>query len=583
MGKKLVHLTLFVAVLAAAVGITLYTGQGKTEVMIYNFVFLAVMVVLYLVGMIGGMFRMNNLTEAFQNGSDQLKSIFRKNEKENLKKLSALRGIFVNRFLDERMEMFVDEMEILEEGIADLETYINEEEIELHVHKRLLEMVPDILTSLGILGTFVGLVWGLKNFDPGNYEAMTGSVTALVEGIKVAFMTSIYGIAFSIIYTYGVKSEYHFMTEMFQKFFNEFHIYVMPSAENETRNILISTQKTQTSAMEMMAEQVAIQMVEGFAKVITPTFVKMNESLDSIVSTVTKTQTEAAKELLEAFAKEMDRSFGNQFGQFQEMLEELKKTQTENMHYTNALYQTLSTQMGDSYAKQDAMMKDSLLEMDTMVKQMITESGGLVSKVLDQNQVIMKSQMEQSADWLNKITTEQNTYMESVNLMMKETQNIQKQQEQEYQRLSEYMKEAEETSAKFWVACNQTMQKYVEAAAKGVEKVSAANQTGTEALKENAEIMQEFNRRLQDFTEYQKHSLSVMEKLGGLLESTRAAGISTIPSAGKAESINKEALMHLEAVLEEQSERQERLLEEMTILLREISKGDRKSKFSLFK
>jgi uncharacterized protein YxeA len=370
---------------------------------------------------------------------------------------------------------------------------------------------------------------------------------------------------------------------MFQKFFNEFHIYVMPSAENETRNILISTQKTQTSAMEMMAEQVAIQMVEGFAKVITPTFVKMNESLDSIVSTVTKTQTEAAKELLEAFAKEMDRSFGNQFGQFQEMLEELKKTQTENMHYTNALYQTLSTQMGDSYAKQDAMMKDSLLEMDTMVKQMITESGGLVSKVLDQNQVIMKSQMEQSADWLNKITTEQNTYMESVNLMMKETQNIQKQQEQEYQRLSEYMKEAEETSAKFWVACNQTMQKYVEAAAKGVEKVSAANQTGTEALKENAEIMQEFNRRLQDFTEYQKHSLSVMEKLGGLLESTRAAGISTIPSAGKAESINKEALMHLEAVLEEQSERQERLLEEMTILLREISKGDRKSKFSLFK
>ena len=64
-----------------------------------------------------------------------------------------------------------------------------------HIHKRLLEMVPDIFTSLGILGTFVGLVWGLKNFEPSNYEAMTTSVASLVDGIKVAFLTSIYGIS----------------------------------------------------------------------------------------------------------------------------------------------------------------------------------------------------------------------------------------------------------------------------------------------------------------------------------------------------------------------------------------------------
>ena len=38
MGKKIVNITLFVAVLAAAIGITLYTGQGKFGVMVYNFV-----------------------------------------------------------------------------------------------------------------------------------------------------------------------------------------------------------------------------------------------------------------------------------------------------------------------------------------------------------------------------------------------------------------------------------------------------------------------------------------------------------------------------------------------------------------
>ena len=65
----------------------------------------------------------------------------------------------------------------------------------------------DIFTSLGILGTFVGLVWGLKNFEPSSYETMTNSVASLVEGIKVAFLTSIYGIALAIVYTSGMKSD----------------------------------------------------------------------------------------------------------------------------------------------------------------------------------------------------------------------------------------------------------------------------------------------------------------------------------------------------------------------------------------
>ena len=50
-----------------------------------------------------------------------------------------------------------------------------------------------------------------------------------------------------------------------------------------------------------------------------------------------------------------------------------------------------------------------------------------------------------------------------------DNQTIQKQQQADYQHLADYLKEAEMSSAKFWVACNQTMQKYVEAAAQGME------------------------------------------------------------------------------------------------------------------
>ena len=104
-------------------------------------------------------------------------------------------------------------------------------------------MAPDIFTSLGILGTFIGLVWGLKSFEPSSYETMTTSVSALVDGIKVAFLTSIYGIAFALIYSSGMKSVYSGMDAKLQGFLERFHLYVLPAAESESRNLMLVSQK----------------------------------------------------------------------------------------------------------------------------------------------------------------------------------------------------------------------------------------------------------------------------------------------------------------------------------------------------
>ena len=55
------------------------------------------------------------------------------------------------------MDSFVDAMEKNQEGIGDVEDYINEDEIDLHVHKKILEMAPDILPALVFLVLL--LVW----------------------------------------------------------------------------------------------------------------------------------------------------------------------------------------------------------------------------------------------------------------------------------------------------------------------------------------------------------------------------------------------------------------------------------------
>ena len=550
MSKKILNLLAFLAVLAGCIAMTVFTGKGSVSTMIYNFVFLAIMTVLYLAGMLGGMFRVEGIGQALHRGKEELTGIFKTPGKVKNESLVYLKGIFDHKYLDGRLDDFVDGMNQAKEGIGEIEDYINEDDIDLHVHKRILEMIPDIFTSLGILGTFIGLVWGLKNFEPSSYETMTNSVSSLVAGIKVAFLTSIYGIAFAIIYTSGMKSVFSDMNEKLQAFLEKFHIYVLPTAENESRNLMVASQKLQVKAMKQMAEQLSAEMAQSFEKAINPTFQKMNESLDVLTESVTSCQQDVMQEILRSFLREMNGSFKLQFKDFNDALAQLKKAQKENTDYTTNLYHTMSDQLKSSYEKQSETMKD-----------MVNELGNA-----------------------------QGRYISTASRIAQENQEIQKMQQQDYQRVADYLKEAEKTSAKFWVACNQTMQRYVETASQGMEKVSVASQTGTDVLNANRQVMEELEKRLADFASCQDKTLQTMEEVRRLLTDisvTKENG--NISLTGGQQNLNasrmadRQSMDRLYALMKEQGEKQEALLEEMNRNLEELSKTPQKGKFGLFR
>jgi hypothetical protein len=545
MGKKIVNVLLFLVVVAASVGMTIFVGQGTQDVMIYNFVFLGIMVILYLIGMLGGMLKMNNLSAALRRAAEEISSIFKMPGKAKIEDLSALEGIFGQRYLDKKMDDFQESVAKSKEGIGDIEEYINEDELDLHIRKRLLVMIPDILTSLGILGTFVGLVWGLKNFNPNDYEAMTTSVASLVEGIKVAFLTSIYGIALSIVYTMGMKSEYSSMTENLQVFLDRFHAFVMPTAENEARNLLVASQKIQTDAVNKMAEQFSVQLADSFEQVITPTFSKMNDSLDMLVNSVTRCQQDAIKDILDTFMKEMRGSFQLQFNDFNESLELLKQAQKENAEYTTNMYKTMGRQLNELYLQQEKSVKDSVDQLASL----------------------------------------QNRYLATASRIAQDNQSIQKMQQQDYQHVVQYMKEAEQSASRFWVACNQTMKRYVEAASHGMENVTAASQASTDVLKANRRMVDEFDEMMKEFVEYQKLSYQTMEQVRRLLADVSAAGTRDVYLTGgrNASTAQKETLSRIQRLLEEQGENQQALLEEISGSVKDLSKAAQKGKFSLFK
>ena len=59
------------------------------------------------------------------------------------------------------------------------------------------QYIPTFMTSLGILGTFLGIVIGLIEFDTNNIDH---SIPFLLEGLKTAFLTSIVGMLGTIFF-----------------------------------------------------------------------------------------------------------------------------------------------------------------------------------------------------------------------------------------------------------------------------------------------------------------------------------------------------------------------------------------------
>ena len=66
-----------------------------------------------------------------------------------------------------------------------------------------LASIPSVFTTIGVLGTFVGIFIALRSFD---VDDIDGSITTLLTGLKTAFLSSIIGIVLSLLSARIVES-----------------------------------------------------------------------------------------------------------------------------------------------------------------------------------------------------------------------------------------------------------------------------------------------------------------------------------------------------------------------------------------
>ena len=178
--------------------------------------------------------------------------------------------------------------------------------LELKSMKDSFKDYKPIIISFGVFGTFIGIFCGLWNFDT---QDITASVPLLLEGLKLAFTTSILGMFFSIILSFienGQKELPDNDSNKYKKILKDILV-----EQQKTNKITNSINKSITHSEKNINEQ----------------FKTVNESLKKALETLSKGATEeiinALKKVISDFNTNLTEQFGDNFKQLNEAVKNM--------------------------------------------------------------------------------------------------------------------------------------------------------------------------------------------------------------------------------------------------------------------
>ncbi|MBP3274760.1 MAG: MotA/TolQ/ExbB proton channel family protein [Butyrivibrio sp.] len=245
---------------------------------------------------------------------------------------------------------------------CDIEDFIGYDLIDSVIHRERLSQVPGVMTGLGILGTFVGLSLGLQSFNTGTTAEITGSIEPLMNGIKVAFHTSIYGMVFSLIFNYVYKRRLDDAENALNYFVRNFKKYVLPDTDKLGVNRMMELQSQQTKAITELTNALTHELPEGLKTYLEPQFDHLDSTIDSFSRMATRNQMDQLERVVENFITEMNKTLGNSFSDLSKVVSQTMYVQEANEHQLKEMYEK-------NAVAADGMVK-AVNEMENVTKQL---------------------------------------------------------------------------------------------------------------------------------------------------------------------------------------------------------------------
>ncbi|WP_334014878.1 anti-phage ZorAB system protein ZorA [Alteromonas sp. S167] len=276
---------------------------------------------------------------------------------------------------------------------------------------RLIAAVPGFLTALGVIGTFMGLQLGLADLKLGagvDVDQMQEGVAGVVNGAKIAFLTSVWGVALSVFFNFFEKLGEQLIRRKIRVIEDRVD-WLFPRIRPEEQLQKISENSSESrEALQGLAEKIGEKMqdamvtaTQGIQSSLEKSLTEiMAPAIDKLVDETSEGNQKALEGLLESF---MD-GFGQVGNQQRQALDDVssKVSQSvDSMQTTmNSFVEQLQKTQADSGEREKALIADISNQVNSLSSQSEAIHHKLTSFVenqIDEMSTQMKSREEASA------------------------------------------------------------------------------------------------------------------------------------------------------------------------------------------
>lgn len=401
--KKSGNKNILYAVWGILCAATAFLG-GFSHSMLINYAFLAVMGLLIWIVDRHGLSKICRITKDLKGITETFSEAEAKGTRGNEAYLSLMESMHFTYPETEGDWMRLQESWKSSDGMdCDVEDYIFESELLESCNYNVCTQVAGILTALGILGTFLGLVLGLRSFDFSNADQMTSSVEALVGGLNVAFYTSIYGVTLSILYNIIFRRITTGLTQELNHFYDAFNSALEPVSQKAMAERMDSRQAENKDIKALLDERLGERLGHQMAETLTPVFDRIIQSLDSMMLDFHKEQANSLEKIVDAFVDRMGGALNSHVKALGESVDELSQAQkTMSVELQRLIKQIVKTSKDTSQINEHAGI---ILEQLSGYIPILTQTSQDSAKVIE-NMTQWSEDVQKMTDTQQKVMKE---------------------------------------------------------------------------------------------------------------------------------------------------------------------------------
>ncbi|MBI1477099.1 type I Zorya anti-phage system protein ZorA1 [Escherichia coli] len=303
--------------------------------------------------------------------------------------------------------------------------------VDIPLNTEFFKHLPGILTGVGIIGTFYGLMIGLNHFDPSTPEQVSSSVNNLLRDVLYAFLGSAFAITFSILITWLEKFCLAKCYKYLEKFtaaldalydsgVGEEYLASLVKSSNESatqarhlkeslvtdlRDMLLHLANSQKVENERLATTLSTtyretgqQFAEQVSGAIENSLKSPLDKIAGAVQTASSDQSGMVQNMLQdvltAFMAKLDTTFGQQFTNLNEMmgqtvgaiqtmqtgfgalLQDMRQVSDDSRQGSAQLIEQLLSEMKSGQQAMQAGMNDMLTSLQASVAKIGAEGEG---------------------------------------------------------------------------------------------------------------------------------------------------------------------------------------------------------------